>query len=79
MKTGQYSTRTDNVLQYVVDSIILITHHDDAVNGSGTNANTSARSAGSRTTKKLDGTCYLSKNIKDQDATRLQLRKGRDG
>ena len=46
MKTGQYSTRTDNVLQYVVDSIILITHHDDAVNGSGTNANTSARSAG---------------------------------
>ena len=79
METGQYSTRTDNVLQYVVDSTTLTIHRDVAANGSDTSVSTSARSVGSRTMRKLDGTCYLSRNIKEQDAMHLQRQKGKNG
>ena len=67
--------KTYNALQYVGDSTVLIIHHDAVAYGSGTGVSTGASSAGSKSTRRLDGMSYLFRNIREQDAPSNYLLK----
>ena len=54
MRARPCDIKTYNALQYVVDSTVLIIHHDAVAYASGIGVSIGVSSAGSRSMKKLD-------------------------